>query len=266
MPLSYVNYNPLIEDSAGERCGSGSGTVMFDMHVHSVYSNDSINEVRTIVRAWEKTGILPLVCDHDSIKGSQKVYEAIREIEPDIPEIWAEEILTADGEIIGAFLNEEISPGLGADETLDIIQEQGALSIVPHPFCTYRTTAIDRRVLERIGDRIDIIEGYNARTPDARENSMGRTFAKKNGKPISAGSDAHTPVELARNYIIIKEFGNPSELIRNIRDGEILFTPAPAEVHEFTILFKKMRRENNIQGSFNKNIDILIQVAGIANP
>lgn len=243
MPLEFVKYNPSIEIASGNR-RSESGHLMFDMHLHSVYSNDSIIDIRTILKSWKNTGILPLVCDHDSIKGSQKVYEAIRKRDPDIPQIWAEEILTAEGEIIGAFLNEEIPPGLTAEETLDIIDDQGAISIVPHPFCTYRPTAIDRDVLGTIAERTDIIEGYNARTPDAGENSRGISFAEMLGKPVSVGSDAHTPVELARNYILIKEFDTPRDLIRNLNDVEIIFTPAPPEVHEFTILFKQMRQQN----------------------
>lgn len=264
MPASYIPPTPYI-DKFRKRPEDNSGEIMFDMHVHSTYSNDSITDIQTIVRSWEKTGILPLVCDHDSIAGSEKVYTGIRRIDPEIPEILAEEILTAEGEIIGAFLNEEIPPGLSADETLDIIEDQDAISIVPHPFCTYRKTTIDNDVLKRIAGRLDVIEGYNARTPDPRENNHGRVFAGRNGKPLSVGSDAHTPGELTINYIRINEFSTPRELIRNLPAGEINFSPAPPEVHEFTIMFKKLRREggmNNIQG----NIESLLNAAGIVIP
>ena len=248
-----------------DRITPDAGTIAFDMHVHSTYSNDSITDTRTIVRSWEKSGILPLVCDHDTIGGSQRVYSEIRKKDPDIPFILAEEILTADGEIIGAFLNEEIAPGLSAEETLDTINEQGAISIVPHPFCTYRSTAIDSEVLGRIAGRIDIIEGYNARTPDAGENMRGRDLAAKMNKPVSVGSDAHTSVELEVNYILINGFSTPKELIRNLPGGDIHFSPAPPEVHQFTIMFKKLRREcgiTNLQG----NIETLLQNAGIVYP
>lgn len=265
MPLSFVSRNPLLEESC-ERPEDNSGSIKFDMHVHSVYSNDAITDVKTIVRSWEKTGILPLVCDHDSINGSEKVYAGIRRSDPDIPRILAEEILTSDGEIIGVFLNEEIPPGLRADETLDIIKDQGALSIVPHPFCTFRSTAIDREVLNEISGRVDIIEGYNARTPDADENHMGRVFAKRCGKPVSVGSDAHTPVELARNYIRIDEFSTPRELLGNLRSAGICFRPAPQEVNEFTIIFKQMRRKTGLKNALHENIGTLLSTAGIVNP
>jgi len=265
MTFSFVSRNPLLEEP-GKRQKDDSGTIKFDMHVHSFYSGDAITDVKIIVRSWEKTGILPLVCDHDSIKGSEKVYAAIRRSDPDIPLILAEEILTSDGEIIGAFLNEEIPPGLRADETLDIIEDQGALSIVPHPFCTFRSTAIDREVLNEISGRVNVIEGYNARTPDADENHMGRVFAKRCGKPVSVGSDAHTLVELARNYTIVDEFSTPRELLRGLRSAGICFRPAPQEVNEFTIMLKQMLRENGMKNNFHSNIGTLLSTAGIIKP
>lgn len=245
MPFEFVKNNPLIDDPAGTTAPQGEpGMILFDMHVHSVYSSDSINSIDTIFRAWKSTGILPLVCDHDSIMGSRKICRAIKRADPDIPEVLAEEILTADGEIVGAFLNEEIRPGLSADETLDIIEDQGAISIVPHPFCTFRSTTIDTRVLEDVIGRIDIVEGYNARTPDLSEGEAGLSLAELNEKPVSGGSDAHTPVELARNYTVLDSFETPDELISNLKKAEFHFAPAPSVVHDFTIMYKKMKRQN----------------------
>ena len=80
----------------------------FDMHIHSCYSADSSIPVNTIVGSYNRTGILPLVCDHNSIAGSERVYDILCKNDPDLPYILAEEIMTSDGEIIGVFLNEEI--------------------------------------------------------------------------------------------------------------------------------------------------------------
>jgi predicted metal-dependent phosphoesterase TrpH len=195
----------------------------FDMHVHSLYSSDSMNSVHTIVRSWKKSGILPLVCDHDSIRGSVEVYRAIRKERPDIPLILAEEIMTRDGEIIGAFLTEEIPPGLSAEETIDEIRSQGAISIVPHPFCSYRDSRITGPALGRITERVDCIEGYNARMLRGGDNHMAVAYAKSNSKPVSVGSDAHTPFELGRNYLLLPPFRTPGELLRHLPAGDIVF-------------------------------------------
>ncbi|WP_128694471.1 PHP domain-containing protein [Methanoculleus taiwanensis] len=184
-----------------------------DMHVHSAYSLDSMVSIDALVRAWRKNRVLSLVCDHDSIEGSRRAYTRIREIDPDIPLILAEEITTDDGEIIGVFLTEEIRPGMSAAETLDTIRDQGALAVVPHPFCTFRSTAIRRETLYEIIDRIDIVEGFNARNPSPAENDLAAAYAQELGKPISAGSDAHLPYELSRTYVEIPLFDDPKTLL-----------------------------------------------------
>lgn len=73
--------------------------------------------------------MLPL---HNTITGSVRAFKKICAKDPNIPVIVAEEILTSEGEIIGLFLQEEIPAFLSAEETLDRIRDQGALSIVPH--------------------------------------------------------------------------------------------------------------------------------------
>jgi len=205
--------------------------LMFDMHVHSTYSSDSKTPIRSIVQSWERFGVLPLVCDHNTIAGSVKVYKEICSEDPGVPKILAEEILTSDGEIIGAFLSEEIPPYLSAEETMDSIRDQGAVAIVPHPFCSFRCSVIRASVLDRIVHRVDIIEGFNGRAVDERDNYSARRYAVLHNKPVSAGSDAHTPEELGLTYVAMQAFSSPSELIRAIRTAEIHFRRAFPTTH-----------------------------------
>lgn len=212
----------------------GQGPVLFDMHVHSCYSSDSALPVNTIVRSYIQYGILPLVCDHNTIAGSGKVYAGLRERDAGIPCILAEEIMTRDGEIIGLFLTEPVRPFLSAEETLDTIRDQGALSLIPHPFCSYRTSAIKRDALDRNIGRIDMVEGFNARVIRDDENILAQRYAAQYKKPVSAGSDAHTFVELARNFVAIEPFSSPGELLRNLRHARVHFRKIPASIHYVT--------------------------------
>jgi predicted metal-dependent phosphoesterase TrpH len=216
--------------------------VLLDMHVHSDYSVDSVVSVDAILRAWERTGILPLVCDHNSIEGSRKVYTQIRRQNPDIPLILAEEISTREGEIIGAFLTEKIPPGLSAAETLDRIRDQGGLSIVPHPFCTHRLCTIDRGVLQESIGRIDVVEGYNARNRSPEADVQARAFAREHKKPVSAGSDAHTPTELAGAYVAVAPFEGPEDLLANLKDAPACFLPADSSVPSVAKRIGRFRR------------------------
>ena len=69
----------------------------FDIHVHSVYSGDSLNEPAMIMERYQKTGVLPLVCDHNRTAGSEAVSHDIRKISPDVPSVLAGEIMTRQG-------------------------------------------------------------------------------------------------------------------------------------------------------------------------
>jgi len=204
------------------------------MHVHSRYSPDSALSIQNIVRSYERHGILPLVCDHNSLTGSEQVLAGIRESDPGIPSILAEEIMTRDGEIIGVFLTEPVRPFLSVEETLDTIKDQGGISIVPHPFCSYRSSAIGKSALDRNIGRIEIIEGFNARVMNDSENLLAQGYAARNGKPVSAGSDAHTFIELSRDYIIIEPFLTPSDLVRNLRHARVQFRRTNPAIHYVT--------------------------------
>lgn len=216
--------------------------IRFDMHLHSWHSADSAIPVTEIVKCYTRRGILPLVCDHNSITGAEKVYGEICAADPDIPCILAEEIMTADGEIIGLFLIEEIPPFLSAEETLDRIQDQGALSIIPHPFCSYRSSVLRFDVLDKIIDRVDIIEGFNARVIDDNDNLVARQYAVRHEKPVSAGSDAHTPLELGRTWVTVQPFSTPAELMQEVPKAAVTYQHMHSSVHTMTRFVKAGRK------------------------
>lgn len=205
--------------------------ICLDMHVHSHYSSDATTSPETLARSWKRNGVLPIVCDHNSIRGAEATYALIRKDCPDVPTILAEEILTSEGEIIGLFLNEQVPAYLSAAETLDIIRDQGAISIVPHPFCTYRSTAIRRDTLMDVVDRIDIIEGYNARNVTRQANIQAQRLADEWVKPVSVGSDAHTLFELCSSYAILEPFATPGELILNLLDADVRYRKVHPSLH-----------------------------------
>ena len=209
-------------------------TILLDMHVHSTCSRDSLIQVNDILKIWETLGILSVICDHNTTHGSELLSREIRMRGCDIPGIIAEEILTSQGEIIGLFLSEEIPPHLSAAETLDRIHDQGGLSLVPHPFCTYRSTSLGRAGLDRLNGRIDLVEGYNSRVLRDHENLLARSYAIEKGKLITAGSDAHTSGELGRTFLAVPAFESPREFLRSLPEARVYFRPAGPEIHSLT--------------------------------
>ena len=189
----------------------------FDMHVHSVYSGDSLNEPRDIVQSFERTGIIPLVCDHNRTAGSEVVCHELREIDAALPVIIAEEIMTQQGEIVGLFLTETVPGFLDIRDTLDLIHGQGGLALVPHPFCFFRGSTLWEDFRNEAAAQIDIVEGFNGRVVYPKDNAAAREFAARNGKPISVGSDSHRPKDLGRYYLELEPFGSPEGLMKSLR-------------------------------------------------
>ncbi len=228
------NETGIRKDMTIDSCNGHSGSDLwkFDMHVHSVYSGDSLNEPEMIVDSFRQTGVLPLVCDHNSTAGSEVVYHYIRKISPEVPEILAEEIMTRQGEVIGLFLTEMVTTYLGLGETLDIIHDQGGLALVPHPFCYFRGSTLweDYRC-EEIAD-IDIVEGFNARIIYVKDNAAAQEFAIRHGKPISVGSDSHIQEDLGRYWLELEPFSTPEELMKALRSDMVRYPVLQKRMNE----------------------------------
>ncbi|OPY36289.1 MAG: hypothetical protein A4E34_00311 [Methanoregula sp. PtaU1.Bin006] len=195
----------------------------FDMHVHSVYSGDSLNEPGMIADSFRKSGVLPIVCDHNTTAGSAAVSHDLRKIDPQIPEILAEEIMTRQGEVVGLFLSEMVPAYLDIRETMAIIHGQGGLVLFPHPFCSWRGSRLWEEYISEIIRGIDIVEGFNGRVIHAGENAAAREFAGRYDKPISVGSDSHRPQDLGRYWLELEPFSTPKELMKALRAGTVRY-------------------------------------------
>jgi predicted metal-dependent phosphoesterase TrpH len=218
------------------------GLLRIDMHVHSSYSGDAILPAKVLFRSWMRTGIVPLICDHDTIEGSVRVMRAIHAEDPDIPLILSEEITTRDGEVIGLFLTGEIPPGLSAAETLDLIHGQGGLALVPHPFSNRRTRVLRAGARNALVDRIDLVEGYNARNIRDDEDRFSVVFASEMGIPFTAGSDAHTSLELGRVWMEVPPFDGPPGLLRGLAEAPFTFRRMNRGIHLISRVVKGIRK------------------------
>jgi len=105
--------------------------IKVDCHTHTSVSFDGHISPRRYIETMTRLGMgAACVCDHDSIEGALE----IKALNPPFEVIVGEEILTAQGEVIGLFLSERIPPKKPVSWTMDAIHEQGGLVLVPHPF------------------------------------------------------------------------------------------------------------------------------------
>ena len=156
------------------------------------------------------------IADHGTIEGAVKM----QSLAP-FPVIIAEEILTPHGEIMGMFLKEGIPSGLSVEHTISRIRAQGGLVCIPHPYDTFRQSALSNRILEEIVEHIDVIEVFNARGLLPRDSNKARVFAEKYSILKSAGSDAHTPQEIGNAYVEMPEFNGKDDFLKALAAGKI---------------------------------------------
>ncbi|MFC2005515.1 PHP-associated domain-containing protein [Chloroflexota bacterium] len=188
-----------------------------DFHIHTTYSMDCDTSLEEIINRCLETGINCIaIADHGTVEGALK----IQSLAP-FPVIIAEEILTPHGEIIGMFLEESIPSGLSMKQVISRIRLQGALVGLPHPFDPLRGFRLDSKSLEELGEQLDIIEVFNARSPFPWPATKAQAFAKKYDIPEIAGSDAHTPNEIGSTYIEMPEFNGKDDFLQALRKGEI---------------------------------------------
>lgn len=195
---------------------NSEGRIRVDLHNHTHYSPDSILSPERFVRECLRRGLdCVAVTDHNTIRGAL----VVREI-ADFPVIVGEEIRTADGEIIGLFLEEEVPRGLSGRETIERIKEQGGLVGIPHPFDRTRR-ALREDQMRALVDRIDYIEALNARIVFPGNNRQAQEFAREHGLPMSPGSDAHSAGEVGRVYAEVRPFDGVADFKEALRGAAL---------------------------------------------
>ncbi len=192
--------------------------IKVDMHCHTRLSADSLNDPRRLVYAAHAKGLGALcVTDHNGLANSLALSQM-----PDLPikVVASEEVKSNQGEIIGYFLTELVPKGLTPEETVMRIKDQGGLVGIPHPFDTIRSASrLQTPALERLVEQglVDIIEVFNARSIRQEDNDRALAFAREHDLAMSAGSDAHTLVEIGRAYVEIAPFDTAEQFLTNLR-------------------------------------------------
>ena len=198
-----------------------------DFHTHTSASNDSLTSPeRLIAAACRRRLDRVVVTDHNTITGALIAFD----LAPDLV-IVGEEIMTTRGEILAAYVTEEIPLGFSPQETIRHLRSQGAFISVSHPFDDWRKGAWKLEDLLEIAPLVDAIEIFNARCLAPAANKKALEFAQKYKLPGTAGSDAHAAFELGATRLELPQFSGPDELREVIRAGEVQGHLSPFWVH-----------------------------------
>ena len=194
-----------------------------DFHAHSNYSRDSVIGPERFIAGCLRKGIdCVAVTDHSEIEGAFVIERLVREKgEGRLKVIIGEEVKTAEGEIIGLFLKELVPRDMSPEDTVRAIHEQGALAIVPHPYDVFRRSVIKADALERVKQQVDAIEGFNCRNILQRHDDRAKALATSVAKPMTLGTDAHSPWELGLAWLEMDDFETPQEFLAALAQGQM---------------------------------------------
>jgi predicted metal-dependent phosphoesterase TrpH len=184
-----------------------------EFHCHTVFSKDSLTAPRALVETCRRKGIQRVVVtDHNTIAGAR----AAQALDPELV-IVGEEIMTTGGEILAAFVSEQVPRGLPPHEAIERLRGQAAFISVSHPFDEWREGGWREPDLLEILPFVDAIEVFNSRCMSPAFNRRAADFARRHDLAGTVGSDAHAAFELGRSVALLEPFDGPDGLRSVIR-------------------------------------------------
>lgn len=216
-----------------------SNRLITEFHCHTIFSKDSLTRPEDLVKAGRRKGIdRVIVTDHNTIVGARLA----QALDPERV-IVGEEIMTTRGEILAAFVTEEIPRGLSPRETIRRLRDQDAFISVSHPFDIWRDGSWREEDLLEIVTEVDAIEVYNSRCMLPRFNRWAWSFAEERQLAGTVGSDAHAAFELGRSQMVLEPFTNAQGLRNVIRRGIPKVRWSPPWFHfssRYAVIYKKV--------------------------
>jgi predicted metal-dependent phosphoesterase TrpH len=167
--------------------------MIFELHIHSKFSFDSLMSPESILKAAKMRGLNGVaVTDHNTIKGGLEAQRINNDGEFMV--IVGTEINTDTGDVIGLFLNEEIESRTFL-EVIDEIRSQDGVVVLPHPFRGHKLS-------DELISAVDAIESFNSRT-GIWANQRAEELVRKYKKTSVAGSDAHFLSEIGLGSTLV---------------------------------------------------------------
>lgn len=222
--------------------------IKLDLHIHSCYSENlwgtkvfmppSRSTPEDIIKTALKKDISVIaIADHDNIVGSLKAVKLAKKYK--IVTLPCSEVSSKDGHIVAYNIQEKIPPKLSAEETIDLINEQGGYAVPAHPF--NKAFSLSKKKVLELKKKIFALEVYNSHS---LTNGQVLSFAKKEGFAVTAGSDAHHLSEIGNAHCSTNEkIDSADDLIKcikkkkltphHVRNASILFEVAPYALSSF---------------------------------
>jgi predicted metal-dependent phosphoesterase TrpH len=208
--------------------------MLADIHIHSHHSHgtkvyyDGVDSPRELLIQAKRIGLGAVaITDHDTMKGSLEARKLSGKY--GIMVIAGMEVSSLKGHILALGISEPVPKGLGVEETVDRIHQQGGVAVAAHPF------DIRRVGMRKLARYCDAIETFNSQNLDRISNIKALKFADKHNIPKTAGSDAHSRELLGNGVIEISpEPQDADEILKKIKRGEVSLRRRYAPLSEIT--------------------------------
>lgn len=186
-----------------------------DLHVHSDFSEDSIDSVLDLVEQARDRGLNGFaITDHGSLQGAQQAVKLLKEINhPDMILIKGAEINTKSGHILALGIERIIERNQTVNRTVSQIHEQDGVAIAPHP---YKISGIGEEKVRQAN--LDGIEVYNSLT-FPWTNKKAKKLAEDLGLAQTGGSDSHRSSIGHSHTLFPHEVNSEEDVLENIREN-----------------------------------------------
>ena len=218
-----------------------------DLHVHTIYSGDSIISPKNLIKYAKIKGLDGFaITDHDTLKA----YAILKKqnLRNELVIIPGMEIKTHIGEITALFIEDNIEFKNNHFLTVvETVKENNGLIIIPHPFDFLRDNSLKIKYLndEIIKKYINGIEILNSRIILKRCIKKAIVFNQKYNLFETGGSDAHLKEEIGNGYTLIQNTDKTHENIRkslNNNKSKSMGALSNPIVHAITVFNKIKKR------------------------
>ncbi len=210
--------------------------IKVDFHTHSIASPDG-GITPTQYESVLESGLLDCIAvtDHNRIDLALELHKKHGN-----KIIVGEEIMTSEGEIIGLFLKEPITPHMPAVATAKAIKQQGGIVYIPHPFETVRR-GLNVETLNELVALVDIVEVHNGRAVFQNKGPQAAVWTKLHHKLRAASSDAHGLKGLGGNHTVVEKIPTAENFAKVLATGHLMTKRPPL----ITLLYPKANRLRN---------------------
>ncbi|MHA1850933.1 MAG: PHP-associated domain-containing protein [Candidatus Thorarchaeota archaeon] len=213
----------------------------FDLHMHTYHSKDGFQSPYNLFKVMKKKGLRGVApTEHWRAATLKIIQRGGRFILP------ACEYKSNDyGEVIGLFVTDHIE-NRSFEEIAEDVHDQNGLVILPHPRDPLRKyTAVRRGLPDNvIVKHVDLIEGINSRCFIQLFNTRAQKLAKRLKKPMTAGSDGHSTLEMGHAKTWLQDIKTADDIYNELKAGRTQITGYPSIFfwHIPTMLWQRIRR------------------------